>query len=119
MSVALKATIVNDSLVQSLFASVTEGRMPQVVRETRRCHKVPRRQPSVYASALRVRAAQCPEQSFADLCRLNGMSQAGAMKIAFTDAHDLRLRLEPSKRRRVYHTCPVSLIGVAVVVGSR
>ena len=105
--------------MKSLFTAVTEGRVPQVVGKAGTGQKVPGWQPLVLHGIFFVPVLQHSQQSFTNLRRLDRMCEAGSMKVTFPNPHYLRLCLEPSKRRRVYDACPVSLVFVAIIFRPR
>ena len=119
MGISLKSSIASNSPMKSLLTPMAERWVPQIMGKAGTGQEVPGWQPFVFFRIFFVSTLQCFQQSLANLSRLNRVRKAGTVKVTFPNPHYLRLCLESPKCRRVYYTCPVSLVLVAIVLRPR
>src|SRR5690606_5418536 len=96
LGIMLKTAPWGHLVVQGFFARMTERRVAEIMHQGNRLCEI-------------FIAAQCPCECPGDLRNLDGMGQPFPIMIAFMSNEDLRLVLQPAKRRRMNDSVSVAL----------
>jgi hypothetical protein len=118
LSVPFEAAAVPHLKKESLFAAVTERRVPEVVRETRRLDQNTVRQPSSQFCRNLSLSIQHIENAGSNLRAFERVRHSSAVKVALSYTHNLCLALKSAESRRVDHTRAIPLVRGPNIAGA-